>query len=1034
MNSNLVKQWGRRASVMGLMAVMVMSALAANSSKPIGPRTDGVSILDASAPNLYLITTGGNYHLTNDVGCIHVRPAENVSVPLEVTIDLQGHSVSNVCEDNAYQLISCGEDTNFIVKTTCTLTNSSTARVSYLDGLNVLFNGRGRGIFNDYSGVFHFDGGTNIVIRRCFLKESKSSADGYWGAGICNRGTFYMTGGVVGEAATTNENGLCNYTLDAHGGGIFNGQRLNRTMRECSNQTKFYMTGGSVQYCGCLGRHGGGISNQGWDSLFVAGGEGKGVVISHNTARSGAGIMTGNTSTLILTNNVEISFNTATGTNSTLSGGGISIGSGGDIYGGGTNRLFIFNCNIVSNSAQSLGGGGIYMRGVAEGRGRIEMHGGRIAYNTATGVGGGIHTQGPVDMYGGVIESNTSVTNGGGVCIDVDSGTSNSWKQAFTMSGGCIRNNTALDGGGVYTVNEVTISGGAITNNYASQFGGGVCIDQKELGDDAKPFLLQGGIIANNVAKRHGGGFFVRLSPQGDVRLQNGIVTANKAGEQGGGFWYSGVAMTNLVSGETLVASNQAARGGGFFAKDGANLVVDGGTIVANVATNAGGGGFYITSSSGFPASSLVLSNGEVKQNEALGNNGNGGGFYVNKSSVKLTNHVNIEGNRADGNGGGLALVFNDEKNSLLLDGGTVVGNIATNGNGGGFWISGKGSTDSKITGAIEVSGNEAKNGGGFYLNTNAYFTVEGGFVYLNKAVGDPKAKFATAFKGGNGTGIPEGVGGGFYLASGTKDDANYRTTLKFDLKKADIGIFANRADCAADDIAAEGAKLTDIINMPAVTNMVLNKLAGAIIKGWDEDYRTNDSAYAEGTYIVKDEGYLAERYRTVIARGDPPIEATNLVLASSSTGKNVKYMCLTLGYIFPIPHFLWITDHEDLGDGVVNLQFTPCFTNAMDTPLSQWAETAQDGNHLWVVWGNSEEEAISNTTNKELSVNAMCVKLRGEKAKTSVDEDARTVWVTTPFFTSWTHEASSGTNRFYKIVVDDLSEDILKERNQASK
>ena len=62
-----------------------------------------------------------------------------------------------------------------------------------------------------------------------------------------------------------------------------------------------------------------------------------------------------------------------------------------------------------------------------------------------------------------------------------------------------------------------------------------------------------------------------------------------------------------------------------------------------------------------------------------------------------------------------------------------------------------------------------------------------------------------------------------------------------------------------------------------------------------------------------------------------------------------------------------------------------------------------------------------------------MCVKLRGEKAKTSVDEDARTVWVTTPFFTNWTHEASSGTNRFYKIVVDDLSEDILKDRAQAS-
>ena len=1029
MNSNLVTQWGRRASVMGLMAIMVMSALAADGFhddtwNPLVLGTDGVSSLRNSDP-LYLITKSGKYYLTDDAKCIHVRPDNTVSSsskPIEVTIDLNGHSVSNI-GTTTYQLIKCGQNNYFNITTTCTLTNSST-KVSYLDGLNKDFEGSGRGILNNYSGIFHLGG--KIVIRRCRLDKPKEEGVYWWGAGICNHGTFYMTGGDVGEAATADKNGVCNYCPNKHGGGIYNGQAT-LTQRTCTNQTKFVMTGGSVQYCKA-GTHGGGLSNQFWDSLLVVGGEGDGVVISHNESPSGAGIMTGNRSILILTNNVEISHNKATGTvpADTLSGGGISVGSGGN-----TNQLYIYNCNIVSNSAANLGGGGIYMRGVKAGKGMIEMYGGRIAYNTTTGVGGGIHTQGPVLLAGGVIESNTSDSNGGGVCIDKDSGTDDDWDQSFTMTGGCIRNNTAQRGGGVYTVNEVAISGGDITNNNASLYGGGVCIDQTQKGTEIKPFTLSGGTIADNVAKLHGGGFYVNLASKGKVRLENGVVMGNKAGEQGGGFWYSGVATTNLVAGGTLVSNNLASVGGGFYAQNKANLVVDGGTIVDNVATNGGGGGFYVT------GSSLVLSGGTVKQNEAQGKNGNGGGFYVNQSAVSLRGNVDIESNQADGNGGGLAVLCNASTHEITLEGGTVAGNIATNGNGGGFWISGKGSEDSKITSAIDVYGNEAKNGGGFYLNTNAYFTVDGGFVYDNKAVGDPAADFNTAYKGGNGSGTPEGVGGGFYLASGTPATSGKNpkpaipTVLRFTLSPDEaIGIFANTADCAADDVAAEGVN-TEVQNMPEVDDMVLDKLAGAVVTGWDEDYRKDDDCYTNGTVSVTNIGYKAERYRTVVARGDDPIVASNLVTGVGNT--ETRYLCLTLGYNFPIPEQLWITDHEDLGNGVVNLQFRPCFSNENQRTLyiSEWARAAVEGGNLWVVWGKNEQELLANCDDIQDGTNGMHVVLR---EKDPVDNDAKRIWVRTPFFTNWTHSASSETNRFYKIVVTDLRENIRKNKDQASK
>ena len=278
-------------------------------------------------------------------------------------------------------------------KSTVTLTLTNRAdRTSYIDGLFVFHEWEsgaeyaGRGIRNSASGTVHFGG--DIVIRRCWTNKG--------GTGIYNRGTFHMTGGSVGEAATTNETGYCIIgcttgdgsnelgSLFYYGAGVLN----------YNEKANFIMTGGDICYCLNNGRHGGGLSTCNQGARASLGGSAR---IFSNRALCGGGVMAGLQSELVLTNDVMIFNNTACGTGNNFSGGGVAIG-----LSGGLNRLNMYGGHIVSNVAEHIGGGGIYMRGDSsekEAWGEIYIYDGVIEGNKAYGEhghGGGLYTKGPV--------------------------------------------------------------------------------------------------------------------------------------------------------------------------------------------------------------------------------------------------------------------------------------------------------------------------------------------------------------------------------------------------------------------------------------------------------------------------------------------------------------------------------------------------------------------------------------------------------------------------------------------------------------
>ena len=124
---------------------------------------------------------------------------------------------------------------------------------------------------------------------------------------------------------------------------------------------------------------------------------------------------------------------------------------------------------ISKNNAQSGGGVYVYQNG------SFNMKGGEIrnnqAANGSSGEGGGVYVYGGTfTMDGGTISGNTAIENGGGVYVNKDS---------FTMGDGTISGNTAnAAGGGVYMYSgSFTMTGGSITGNGAGRNGNGVSIE-----------------------------------------------------------------------------------------------------------------------------------------------------------------------------------------------------------------------------------------------------------------------------------------------------------------------------------------------------------------------------------------------------------------------------------------------------------------------------------------------------------------------------------------------------------------------------
>ena len=164
--------------------------------------------------------------------------------------------------------------------------------------------------------------------------------------------------------------------------------------------------------------------------------------------------------------------------------------------------------------------------------------------------GGSVHaTWAEINLYGGTLTGNNATGNGGAVYL------SNS---SFTMHGGAITNNTASNGGGIYAGSRgetVIINGGVISGNRAVN-GGGI------YASSGAQFHLNGGEIQNNVATEAGGGVYCsRLYSQNTGRCEfyGGTISGNTA-KQGGGA-YVGVCYIGYRN--CRITGNTATEAGG---------------------------------------------------------------------------------------------------------------------------------------------------------------------------------------------------------------------------------------------------------------------------------------------------------------------------------------------------------------------------------------------------------------------------------------------------------------------------------------
>lgn len=234
-----------------------------------------------------------------------------------------------------------------------------------------------------------------------------------------------------------------------------------------------------------------------------------------------------------------------------------------------------------------------------------------------------------MNMYGGTIANNTA-TNGG-VIYSACGGT-------FNLSGGTISGNTANNGGVVYATSggvvNLTLSGGTISGNKATNGDGGV------INMAGGTVTISGAKLTGNSASQYGGAIYLYNGVT--ATMTGGEIINNKANKEGGAVHVYGTSTFNLSGGK--ITGNSSVDGGAIYLnREPSVLNMSGGVISGNTATG-NGGGVYI-----FRTGSVCnLSGGTIEKNTA----NVGGGIYVNPGNngqLKISGNPVVKGNTASG-------------------------------------------------------------------------------------------------------------------------------------------------------------------------------------------------------------------------------------------------------------------------------------------------------------------------------------------------------------------------------------------------
>ena len=280
---------------------------------------------------------------------------------------------------------------------------------------------------------------------------------------------------------------------------------------------------------------------------------------------------------------------------------------------------------------------------------------------------------------------------------------------SLTLSGGSIlRNNHAFrEGGGVYLSGSASYTNAfvmeedaKIMNCSSASSGGGLIAALRNNGDSV---TIRGNALFSENTAASGGGLYYRSYLEGvgiplsigeEVAFLNNTATANGGGIYVSGFAGGGSPATPFtLGGSVRVQANSANHGGGIYyygANNGDGLSISGAVDMSGNRAATNGGGINVTSVSGSLAVSLAGCTIEDNQGRS------GGGVFLNSA-------VGCEF--------GLRFV-------------TIRENRSTSGSGGGIWFGTNTTSSNPFTGAFDaltLSDNTSSiHGGGLYFQSTS--------------------------------------------------------------------------------------------------------------------------------------------------------------------------------------------------------------------------------------------------------------------------------------------------------------------------
>ncbi|MCD8209106.1 MAG: right-handed parallel beta-helix repeat-containing protein, partial [Bacteroidales bacterium] len=513
-----------------------------------------------------------------------------------ITVDLAGHSID--------------------------VSGSSTGRAFVLYGTLTLTDSTGH--YDDYTGtnkagVYDNGDGTRTTVYQMTDEDTLETS-------YCS----YTSGAVYGANNTSYGGTVClgagaTFIMD---GGTITGNTHNKgggilSEGTSSSRNTLVIDGGSVSGNTSTGSgagifveytdmevHGGIVSSNAAGSSYYGGGvyvldastfymdemAGKPTVVSHNTAKNGAGINFG------------------------------TSGASGEIAGG----------HIEFNNAS--GDAAVYTNNGVE----FTLSGGIIANNTGSSSGAGMYLRYDNTMSGGTVYNNTltgSKYGGGGILI-YDGYT-------FTMTGGRIIDNKAESayGGGicVYDNSKLVVTGGEISGNICKTYGGGIYLKKNNTATmencmvkDNKTTTQGGGAVhvtsgctctMSNVTMEGNSGLYGgAIDVRGTLTISDCVISGNEAtgGVAGGMYVYGGT----VYMSDTVITDNTATDSvGGVYVSG--TLSVSGKVVIEN--NKFGSGSDYTT------GNVLLVKNNYITLGGALSSGSYIGVTLANASQTQIT-------------------------------------------------------------------------------------------------------------------------------------------------------------------------------------------------------------------------------------------------------------------------------------------------------------------------------------------------------------------------------------------------------------